>query len=105
MGVHISSVEVRPDQEKKVAHLAKMREVGEIINRNQPSWLPEVLLHFSFDFYSAYNTEAMWPIRSQLWDSLAGVGGLAVELSNALADCATVAFLSSNSPTTVVPVV
>jgi hypothetical protein len=97
MGAHVS-VARRSGEEKKAAHMAKMQEVGEIIC-NQPSWLPEVLLHFSFDFYSAHNTEAMWPTRSQLWDSLVGVGGAAVALSNALDDWAMVAFLTSNSST------
>jgi hypothetical protein len=98
MGAHVS-VPRRSGDERKAAHLAKMQEVGEIINRDPPSWLPEVLMHFSFDFYSAYNTQAMWPTRSQLWDSLVEVGGLAVELSNFLDDCAMVAFLTSNSVT------
>jgi hypothetical protein len=97
--VRISSVEIRPNKEKEEAHKAKMQEVGEIINRKPPTWLRDVLSHFSFDFYSAHNIEAMWPTRSQLLDSLVGVGGLAVKLSNALDDWAMVPFLTSNSPT------
>ena len=99
MGVHISSVVIRPNKEKEEAHKAKMQEVGEIINRTPPPWLRDVLSHFSFDFYSAHNTEAMWPTRTQLADSLGEVGGLAIERSNALDDWAMAAFLTSNSPT------
>jgi hypothetical protein len=97
MGVHVS-VTRQSGKEKEEAHKAKMQAVGEIIIRDPPSWLRDVLCHFSFDFYSAHNTEAMWPTRSRLWDSLAGLGKLSIALSNALDDWAMVAFLTSNSP-------
>jgi hypothetical protein len=98
MGVHVS-VARRSGEERKAAHLAKMLEVGAIITRNQPSWLPDVLSNFSSDVYSAHNTEAMWPTRTQMWDSLADAGGAAIELSRVVDDWAMVAFLTSNSPT------
>jgi hypothetical protein len=96
MGAHVP-VTRRSGEEKKAAHLAKMQDVGKIITCNQPSWLPEVLMHFSFDFYSAHNIEAIWPTRTQMWDALADFGARAIGLSNVLDNYAMVAFLTSKS--------
>jgi hypothetical protein len=95
--VRISSVEIRPNKGAKEAHMAKMEEVGKLILADPPSWLSDVLSRFSFDFYSAHNTEAMWPTRTEMRDSLAEAGVSAIELSNLLRNSAMVAFLTSNS--------
>jgi len=96
MGARVSSVEIaHPNKEE--AHKVKMQEVAEHIVRDPPSWLRDLLSDFSFEVYSAYSIDTIWPTRTQMRDSLAETGTLAVQLSDVLKNSPMVGFLASYS--------
>jgi hypothetical protein len=84
-------------QEAKAAHLVKMGEVAKCIVDPVPSWLAEVLSDWSFDVRSQDSVDQMWPTRSQMRDSLAQAGNLAIQLQDLLRTATLVGFIVTNS--------
>jgi hypothetical protein len=85
------------EQEARAAHLAKMDKVAKCIIDPVPSWLPKVLSNWSFDVRSQDSIDQMWPTRSQMRDSLAQAGDLAIQLHDLLGNGAMAGFLVTNS--------
>jgi hypothetical protein len=83
--------------EAKVAHLAKIGEVAKCIVDPVPSWLSEVLSDWTFDVRSQDSIDQMWPTRSQMWNSLAQAGNLAIQLQDLLRNAAMAGFVVTNS--------
>jgi hypothetical protein len=97
MGAHISSVQIRGSNRKKIEHMAKMLEVAKLVvgSGNPPSWLSETLLDWSFEVLSSHSIDTIKPTKAELWDTLWSAEDLAIRLSQILKSPFTSGFLST----------
>ena len=99
MCVTISTVEIRGGEERELEHKAKMQVVAKLITGSDtpPSWLIDLLSHWSFDVARAHTVETMLPTRSELYDTLEAIEGSATKLSELLQCSMTQGFLASGA--------
>jgi hypothetical protein len=99
MGVTISAT-IRPGgKERELEHKAKMRVVAKLITGSDtpPSWLIDLLSDWSFEVAWAHGVETMLPTRSELYETLEAIEGMAARLSKLLQSSMTQGFLASGA--------
>lgn len=96
MGAQVSSVRAF-DNDIEAKHRKQMRKLAGYIVPVPPNWLPELLSDWSFEIGSRKSIEDIQPTRADLWESIARVEVLAIDLCDALGVPFVEGFISEGS--------